>query len=132
MTGQFTAARVTGTPEAIELIERLRERHGPIAFFHTAAAGPHEGSEPLCLTRAELLPSPDDLRLGEVGGAPVYVDAAQYERLGRPEFVIDVAEGAASGRFCLGGLEEQHFVTRPPEPLRRFRRWADVRRMAGT
>lgn len=126
MTAQFTAARVTATPEAIELIERLKEKHGPIAFFH--AAGFREGSEPLCLTRAELLPSPDDLRLGEIGGAPVYVDAAEYDRWGRPEFVIDVAEGAASGRCCLGGLEEQHFVTQPPEPLRRS---ADAQRLAG-
>jgi uncharacterized protein len=109
MTSQFAASRVTGTPEAIELIESLKETHGPVAFFN---AGPTcEGSEPLCLTRAELLPDPDDIRIGEVGGAPVYIEGTRYERWGRPEFVLDVADGPASG-ICLDGLEDRHFVTR--------------------
>jgi uncharacterized protein (DUF779 family) len=81
-----------------------------------------EGAEPICLTRAELLPSPDDVRIREVGGAAVYVEGAQYERWGHAEFVIDVAGGSARG-LCLEGLHEHHFVTRAPEPIGQFRRW---------
>ena len=108
MTPQFRAGQVRATPEAIELVEELKQIHGPVAFFHPG--GPCEGAELVCLTRAELLPNPDDLRLGEVAGAPLYVDAHQYERWGRPEIAIDVAEGPASG-LRLGGLDERHFVT---------------------
>jgi uncharacterized protein (DUF779 family) len=108
MTPQFATGHVTATPEAIELIEALKEVHGPLAFFHPG--GECEGTETFCLTRAELLPNPDDIRLGEVAGAPVYIEDVQYERWGRPEVVIDVADGAASG-LRLEGLDERHFVT---------------------
>ena len=108
MNPQFAPGHVTATVEAIALIEDLKELHGPVAFFHPG--GTCEGAEAVCLTRAELLPNPDDIRLGVVAGAPVYVDDRQYERWGRPEIVIDVAEGPAKGA-SLEGLEERHFVT---------------------
>jgi uncharacterized protein len=109
MTPQFAKGHITGTPDAIELIEALKELHGPVAFFHPGGAC--EGTETVCLTRAELLPDPDDVRLGEVAGAPAYVNDRQYERWGRPELVIDVADGPAGG-IRLEGLGERHFVTR--------------------
>jgi uncharacterized protein len=115
MTPQFATGHITATPEAIELIEELKELHGPVAFFHPG--GDCEGTEPVCLTRAELLPNPDDIRIGEVAGAPVYVDDRQYERWGGPELVIDVAEGPASG-LPLGGLDRRHFVTRASDKAR--------------
>ena len=107
----FAIQRVRATPEALELIERLVEKHGPVAFFQTG--GCCDGTATKCLTRAELLPSEDEIKVGEVGGAPVYVEIEEYRRWGRPDFVIDVADGAA-GAFSLEGLEELHFVSRAP------------------
>jgi uncharacterized protein (DUF779 family) len=109
---RFAIQRVKATPEALELIERLREKHGDLAFFQSEDCC--EGSAAMCLTKGELLPSPNDTKLGEIGGSPFYVDEEQYERWGRPTFVIDVAPGAA-GNFSLKGLEDVHFVTRSPE-----------------
>jgi uncharacterized protein (DUF779 family) len=106
---RFAIQRVKATPEALQLIERLRERHGDLAFIHSAASC--EGSAPICLTKGELLPSPSDTKLGEIGASPFYVDSEQYERWGRPSLVIDVVPGPAGG-FSLEGLEEVHFVTR--------------------
>jgi uncharacterized protein (DUF779 family) len=37
----------------------------------------------------------------------------QYERWGKPRFLIDVTPGAAEG-FSLEGLQGVHFVTRTP------------------
>jgi uncharacterized protein len=117
MTAQFAPSRVTGTAEAVELIESLRDAHGPLAF---AATGPScDGGELLCLTRAELLPDPDDIRIGAVGGAPIYVEGARYELWGRPQLVVDVAGGPAAG-IALEGLEHRHFVARAGEAPRRF------------
>jgi len=107
----FAIQRVKATPAALELIAELSEKHGPVSFFQSA--GCCDGSAPICLTKGELLPSPDDVRLGEIGGSPFYVDAEEYERCGRPAFVIDVVPGPAGG-FSLEGLEEVHFVTRRP------------------
>jgi uncharacterized protein len=45
----------------------------------------------------ELPLGPDDVRLGEIGGAPFYIDAHQYKRWGEPGILIDVMPGAADG-----------------------------------
>lgn len=90
------------------------EKHGPIAFFQSGDSP--DGSAAMCLTRAELLPEEHEIKLGEIGAAPFYIDAEQYERWGRPSLVIDVAPGGA-GRLALEGLEDVHFVTRTPSSL---------------
>ena len=108
----FAIRRVTPTPKAEELIERLVERHGPVAFFQFG--GCKEGGVTACLTRAELLPSDGDVKIGEVAGAPFYVNAELYARAGRPTCVLDVEPGAAEG-LPLDGLDEFHFVTRASE-----------------
>jgi uncharacterized protein len=108
---RFAIQRVRATPEALELIGRLREKHGEIAFFQSG--GCDDGSTAMCLSRVELLPSDDDVKLGEIGGAPFYADREQYEGWGEPTLLIDVSPGPASS-FSLEGLEEVHFVTRSP------------------
>jgi uncharacterized protein (DUF779 family) len=100
---------VIATPQALDTIERLAAAHGPLTFFQSG--GCCDGTSPMCLKDGELPPSPNDLLLGEIGGAPFYIDAEQYERWRRPSFLIDVAPGAAEG-FSLEGLEGVHFITR--------------------
>lgn len=100
---------VTATTEALETIERLRVAHGPLAFFQSG--GCCEGSSPICLCAGDMPPGARDLLLGEIGGAPFYIDAEQYARWGRPRFLIEVSPGAAEG-FSLEGLEGVHFLTR--------------------
>ncbi len=106
---RFAIRRVKATPEALELIARLREKHGDVAFFQSGECG--EGSTATCLSRAELLPGDDDVKLGEIGGAAFYADREQYEDWGEPTLLIDVEPGPASS-YSLEGLEEAHFVTR--------------------
>ena len=57
---------------------------------------------------------PFDVKIGEIGGSPFYVDEEQYDRSGRPVFLIDVAPGGTGG-FPLEGLENVHFVTHTPD-----------------
>jgi uncharacterized protein (DUF779 family) len=102
---------VTASPDALEMIERLRAGHGPLAFFQSG--GCCDGSSAICLKEGELPPGPHDVLLGEIGGAPFYIDADQHERWGTPRFRIDVAPGAADG-FSLEGLEGVHFISRTP------------------
>jgi uncharacterized protein len=102
-------APVHATPAALEAIHRLEAAHGPLMFFQSG--GCCDGTAPICLKACELPPGPGDVRLDEIGGAAFYIDRDQYERWGRPTFVIDVSPGAAEG-FSLEGLEGIHFVTR--------------------
>jgi uncharacterized protein len=99
---------VTATRAALEVIYRLEAAHGPLMFFQSG--GCCDGGSPMCLKEGELPLSPHDVRLGEVAGAPFYVDSDQYERWGKPSFTIEVSPGAAEG-FSLEGLEGVHFVT---------------------
>ena len=96
---------------ALEVIENLEAAHGPLVFFQSG--GCCDGTHPMCLKDGELPLSPQDVCLGEVGGAPFYIDSDQYERWGRPRFEIDVSPGPVGG-FSLEGLAGVHFVTRTP------------------
>ena len=101
--------RVAATAEALAVIERLRAAHGPLVFFQSG--GCCDGTAPMCLKDGELVPGPRDVLLGELGGSAFYIDGEQDRRWGRPDFVIDVAPGAADS-FSLEALEDVHFVTR--------------------
>ena len=98
---------LTATPRAAAMVERLVREHGPVAIYQSG--GCCDGSLPLCLLADELGQGPNDVRLGEVEGAPFYIDAEQYQRWGEPEFLLDVVSGAPEG-FSLG-LPDAHFVT---------------------
>jgi uncharacterized protein len=100
--------RVSATPEALEVIERLAAEHGPLVFLQSG--GCCDGSSPLCVRRSELFIGSNDVLLGEVGPASFYVDGDQYERWGRPRFVIGVSPGAGD-TFSLEGRDDLHFVT---------------------
>jgi uncharacterized protein (DUF779 family) len=108
---QETEVAVTATPAALEVIHRLEATHGPLMFFQSG--GCCDGTSPICLKDGELPAGPHDVRLGNIGGAPFYIDSDQYERWGTPRFLIDVASGAAEG-FSLEALEGVHFVSRTP------------------
>ncbi|MEA2497060.1 MAG: uncharacterized protein QOJ29_4971 [Thermoleophilaceae bacterium] len=103
------AGRVSATPQALEAIERLQARHGAIVIHQSG--GCCDGSSPICLPADELPAGPGDVLLGEVGGAPVYIDAEQDKRWGSPDIHIDLSQGAAMG-FSLEGVDDVHFVTR--------------------
>ena len=106
--GSETDAAVTASPAALEVIQRLGAAHGALIFIQSG--GCCNGSSPVCLTQHELPPGPQDVWLGEIAGAPFYIDSEQYERWGRPHLTIDVSPGATDG-FSLEGLEGVHFVT---------------------
>ena len=103
------AGRVVATDAAIAAIERLTSTHGKLMFF--MSGGCCDGSSPMCFREGEFLLGPNDLLLGEVGGAPFFIDADQHERWNRPELLLDVAVGPAPG-FSLEAPGGLHFVTR--------------------
>ena len=105
------AAQIVATDAALAALARLTAEHGPLMLFQSG--GCCDGSSPICLRAGELLLGPNDLLLGEIGGASFSIDAEQYERWNRPQLVLDVGDGPAEG-FSLEGLQGVHFVTRSP------------------
>jgi uncharacterized protein (DUF779 family) len=100
---------VTASPEALEMVQRLGAAHGALIFVQSG--GCCNGSSPICLQQGELPLGPQDVWLGEIAGAPFYIDSEQYERWGRPHLTIEVSPGEADG-FSLEGREGVHFITR--------------------
>ena len=59
--------KVVATPEAIKLIEKLKEKYGPDLLFHQSG-GCCDGSAPMCYLQSEYIVGDNDVKLGEIGG----------------------------------------------------------------
>lgn len=102
--------RVIATPAALELIDALKGRHGPALMFHQSG-GCCDNSSPNCYLPTDLTVGPYDLRLGEIGGVPFYMGAAQYEYWKHTQLIIDVVPGRG-GMFSLENGEGVRFLVR--------------------
>ena len=104
-----TIPRVLATAAALDLIARLKTKHGPLMFHQSG--GCCDGSSPMCYPEGELLVGDGDVRLGEIGGCPFYMSAAQFEYWKHTQLTIDVVPGRG-GMFSLEGPEGLRFLTR--------------------
>lgn len=101
--------RVTATPAALALIRTLQSAHGPILFHQSG--GCCDGSSPMCYPQGDFIIGDRDVLLGEIGGAPVYISAAQFAVWSHTQLIIDVVPGRG-GMFSLDNGTEQRFLTR--------------------
>lgn len=104
--------RVTATPAALAVIERLRSRHGPRLMFYQSG-GCCDNSAPNCYIEGELGLSPSDVYLGSIGGLPFFMSAAQYDYWKHTQLIIDALDAPlGSDNFSLEGPEGKAFLTR--------------------
>ncbi len=107
--------RVVVTPEAAELLRRLRAGHGPLMFHQSG--GCCDGSAPMCYPQGEFLVSSADVLLGEltVDGVPepvpVWMSAAQFRYWRYTHLTIDVVPRRGAG-FSLEAPEGVRFLIR--------------------
>ena len=101
--------RVLATDAALTLIARLERTHGPLMFHQSG--GCCDGSAPMCHPRGEFRVGGSDVLLGEIGGTPFYMSAAQFEYWKHTQLIIDVVPGRG-GMFSLEGPEGVRFLTR--------------------
>lgn len=101
--------RVTATPEALAMIAKLEGLHGPLLFHQSG--GCCDGSAPMCYPRKEFRVGAQDVYLGEIGGQPFYMGAAQFDYWQHTHLIIDVVPGRGSG-FSLEAPEGVRFLTR--------------------
>ena len=102
-------SRVGATPAALGFIAELTAKHGPILFHQSG--GCCDGSSPMCYPQGDFLIGDRDVQLGEIGGAPVYIGASQYEAWKHTDLIIDVVPGRG-GMFSLDNGRERRFLTR--------------------
>jgi uncharacterized protein (DUF779 family) len=101
--------RVVATEAALALVARLRERHGPVIFHQSG--GCCDGSSPMCYAEGDLITGDSDRLIGEIGGCPFFIGAAQFEYWRHTQLVIDVVPGRG-GMFSLENGEGVRFLTR--------------------
>lgn len=101
--------RVVASPAALDLIERLRRAHGPLIFHQSG--GCCDGSAPMCYPQGDFFVGDNDVKLGEIGGAPFYIGAAQFDYWKHTQLIIDVVPGQG-GMFSLDNGTGQRFLTR--------------------
>ncbi|TBC51937.1 DUF779 domain-containing protein [Rhizobium ruizarguesonis] len=101
-------ARVLATDTALDLIAEIKRDH-PEILFHQSG-GCCDGSSPMCYPANEFMIGDSDVRLGEIGGVPVYISASQFEAWKHTQ-LIDVVPGRG-GMFSLDNGREKRFLTR--------------------
>ncbi|KHF37848.1 DUF779 domain-containing protein [Halalkalibacter okhensis] len=101
--------KVTATKEALEFIDFLKKKHGPLMFHQSG--GCCDGSSPMCYAQNEFIVGDSDTLLGEIGDSPFYISSAQYEYWKHTQLIIDVVKGRG-GMFSLEGPEGKRFLTR--------------------
>ncbi|MGD6775049.1 DUF779 domain-containing protein [Sutcliffiella horikoshii] len=101
--------KVLATEAALELIEKLVGKHGPVLFHQSG--GCCDGSSPMCYPKEDFMIGDSDVLLGEIGTAPFYMNKKQYEYWKHTQLIIDVVPGRG-GMFSLEGPEGRRFLTR--------------------
>lgn len=100
--------RIKATPAALQLIERLKNLHGPLMFHQSG--GCCDGSAPMCFEDGELRVGSNDICLGIVGDCKFYMSADQFEYWKHTQLMLDVSPGRGSSfsleiplgvRFCI-------------------------------
>jgi uncharacterized protein (DUF779 family) len=104
-----TIPKVLATPAADALIDRLRQKHGPVLFHQSG--GCCDGSSPMCYPQDDFIVGDRDVQLGVIADAPFYMSPSQYEYWKHTQLIIDVVEGRG-GMFSLENGEGVRFLTR--------------------
>lgn len=108
-TSEMRVEKVIATAVADALIERLRQKHGPVLFHQSG--GCCDGSSPMCYPKDDFIVGDNDVQLGVIADAPFYMSPAQYEYWKHTQLIIDVVDGRG-GMFSLDNGEGVRFLTR--------------------
>lgn len=101
--------RVLATDAALQLIDKIKAMHGPLMFHQSG--GCCDGSSPMCYPAGDFKVGQQDVHMGEIGGFPFYMGAAQFDYWRHTQLIIDVVPGRGSG-FSLEAPEGMRFLTR--------------------
>ena len=101
--------RVVATDAALVLIREIQADH-PEILFHQSG-GCCDGSSPMCYPQDDYMVGDRDVKLGEIGGVPVYISESQFDVWKHTQLIIDVVPGRG-GMFSLDNGREKRFPTR--------------------
>ncbi|MDJ0321199.1 DUF779 domain-containing protein [Pseudarthrobacter sp. PS3-L1] len=111
-------SRVSLSGEAVELLLKLWQVHGPLMFHQSG--GCCDGSSPMCFPAGEFLTGDSDVLLGRFDLAPegapempldFWMSREQFAYWSHTHLMIDVVQGRGSG-FSVEAPEGKRFLIR--------------------
>lgn len=104
--------RVIATPEAIKVIELLKEKNGELVF--NQSGGCCDGTAPMCYEKGDFYVPSRNVKMGEIAGCEFFIDHEQFEYFRHSQIIVDVKEeqGAFGNSFSLEIDEGYQFLTR--------------------
>ena len=86
--------RVSITPKAALIVDKIREQHGELIFHQSG--GCCDGSSPMCLQKKEFLIGSRDILLGIIHDCAFYIASDQFSYFKNTHIKVDVAKGIGS------------------------------------
>ncbi|GLB69181.1 DUF779 domain-containing protein [Arthrobacter mangrovi] len=107
-------SRVSLTPPAVGLLQKLWDRHGPLMFHQSG--GCCDGSSPMCYPAEEFITADADVLLGVFnlpGRGPLdfWMSREQFTYWQHTHLTVDVVSGRGSG-FSVEAPEGKRFLIR--------------------
>lgn len=84
-------ARVTISPEAIEVVNDLKKRFGELMFHQSG--GCCDGSQPMCFEKGDFKIGSSDVCLGTIEGCEFWMSKDQFEYWQYTQLNIHIAKG---------------------------------------
>ena len=82
--------RLSVTPTAVEVIEKLKELHGELVF--NQSGGCCDGTAPMCYEKGDFYVPSRNVKLVEICGCEFFIDKDQFEYFKHSFITIDVKE----------------------------------------
>ena len=82
--------RLSVTPEAVLVIERLKKEHGELVF--NQSGGCCDGTAPMCYEKGDFYVPSRNIKLGEICDCEFFIDKDQFEYFKHSFITIDVRE----------------------------------------
>jgi uncharacterized protein len=107
-------SRVALTPDAVELLCKLWDIHGPLMFHQSG--GCCDGSSPMCYPAGEFITGDSDVLLGifdlpGAGAVEFWMSREQFAYWKHTHLTVDVVPGRGSG-FSVEAPEGKRFLIR--------------------
>lgn len=93
--------RVIATPEALKVIDMLKDKHGELIF--NQSGGCCDGTAPMCYEKGDFYVPSRNVKLGDLNGCEFFIDHEQFEYFRHSQIIVDVKEekGAFGNSFSL-------------------------------
>ena len=86
----MSTQRLSVTPEAALVIERLKKEHGDLVF--NQSGGCCDGTAPMCYEKGDFYVPSRNIKLGEICGCEFFIDKDQFEYFKHSFITVDVRE----------------------------------------